>query len=94
MDNWNYDKATAFVESVQDPVSRRLTKLFLDRLVLFVAQKQGYPEAEFDLLFFVRSVTVVTSEIALLRMVMEGNNPDDGWAAIAEAFDKPPFPDE
>lgn len=88
MHNWNYDNAIAFVESIPDPVSRGLTKLFLDRLILFVAQKQGYPESDFDLLFFVRAISTVTCEPELLRMVLEGNELDKGWGSASDFFKK------
>jgi hypothetical protein len=84
--NWNYDKSIAYIESLEDPVARRLTKLFLDSLVIFVAEKRGYPESEFDLLFFVRALSAVTCHKELLVQVLDGKGFDPGWDAINEVF--------
>ena len=89
MDNWNYDKAVAFVASIPDPASKRLTKLFLDKLAYFVSQKLGYPEGDFDLLFFVQAVAQISGDGRLLRRVIDGENIDQGWAAIVEEMGKP-----
>lgn len=89
MDNWNYDKAAAFIETILDPGSRRLTKLFLDKVVLYVAQKLGRPESEFDLLFFVTVISQITTNMPLLHRALAGEELDAGWAAVAEELGKP-----
>jgi hypothetical protein len=72
MKNWNYDKAVAFVASIPDPISKTLTKLFLDRLTFFVSQKEGYPAGEFDLLFFVQVVADVSKNAQLFQKILDG----------------------
>jgi hypothetical protein len=89
MDNWNYDKAVAFVATIPDPISRRLTKLYLDRLIVFVSQKQGYPEGEFDLHFFVKVMANISGDKHLLRRVIDGEEIHDAWATIMEEMKEP-----
>ena len=89
MENWNYDKAVEFVASIPNPVSRRLTKLFLDRLTILVARKEGYPADEFDLLFFVQVVADVSKDVQSLIKIIDGEDTDHGWPAIVEDLDKP-----
>ncbi|MEZ6141179.1 MAG: hypothetical protein R3B84_11470 [Zavarzinella sp.] len=89
MDNWNYVKAVAFVASIPDSASRRLTKLFLDRLTFFVSQKRGFPEGDFDLLFFAQVVAEISGDGLLLRRVIDGEDIDQAWAAIVEEIGKP-----
>lgn len=85
MDNWNFDKAVAFVDAIQNPISRRLTRLFLDAAVVNAAKKVSCPEAEFDLLFFVTVVSNVTvNEVQLLKSILAGENMDAGWEALYE----------
>ena len=88
MNNWNYDKAVAFVASIPNPINRRLTKLFLDRTILYACEKRGYPEGEFDLLFFAQAVAEVPGDGQLLRRVIDGEDIDQGWAAIVEEIGK------
>lgn len=87
MENWNFDKAVAFVDAIQNPVSRRLTRLFLDTAVLHAAKKVTRPNAEFDLLFFVTVISHVTvSEVELVQNILDGDNIDAGWEALAEVL--------
>lgn len=89
MDNWNYDKAIDFIESIPDSVAKRLTKVFLDNVSWFVHRKKGYPESEFDLLFFVRSTFELASDTSLLRSILDGNPlTDEAWDIIGDEIDK------
>lgn len=90
MINWNFDKAVAFVDAIQDPISRRLTRLFLDSAVVHAARKISRPEAEFDLLFFVTVISQVTvNEVELLPKILAGENIDAGWEALADVLSPP-----
>ncbi len=87
MNNWNFDTAVEQVESISDPVARRLTRLFLDAAVLHAAKKVSLPEGNFDLAFFVTVVSQVTvNDIDLVRRVLDGENIDAGWEALNEAL--------
>ena len=87
MTNWNFETAAEQVESISDPITRRLTRLFLDAAVLHAAQKTRRPEGEFDLAFFVAVVSQVTvNETELIRRVLAGENIDAGWDTLNEAL--------
>lgn len=88
MTNWNYEKAVGQVESIIDPTTRRLTRLFLDAAVLHAARKASRPEGDFDLAFFVTVISQVTvNETELIRRVLAGENIDAGWDGLNEALD-------
>jgi hypothetical protein len=89
MDNWNYDKAIAFIDSIKNPVAQRVTRLFLDRLTLLVHRQEAAPRGEFDLLFFVKAIAAVADAGDLLRMVLDGAEIDAGWRAITEEAPRP-----
>jgi hypothetical protein len=90
MENWNYDQAIAFIESLENPLARRVSRLFLDRLSLLVAKQEAAPEGDFDLLFFVKAVASVAGDGELLRSALDGKNLDAGWEAIEEELARPP----
>ncbi len=89
MKDWNSDKAMAFVNAIEDPISKRLTRLFLDAAIFYSAKKATSPEADFDLFFFVTVVSQVTiTDLKSLKLVLAGENIDAGWEAVVDELDR------
>lgn len=87
MDNWNFDKAVAYIDTIQDPISRGLTRLFLDAAVVHAAKRVSRPEADFDLLFFAAVVSQVSvNELGLIHSILAGEQIDTGWETLADAL--------
>ena len=61
MKNWNYEEAKHFVRSIDDEVTRTLTKFFLNRLLGPRTRAFAEPEADFDLLFYVKMVADISA---------------------------------
>lgn len=98
MTDWNEGKARDFIKTIANPITRRLTLLFLDELIVRYVYSQQKPEAgfdlqkpegEFDLLFYVKIISRIVEQHELLRMVLDGKSIDEGWEGVADAFPPP-----
>jgi hypothetical protein len=86
MNNWNYEEAKQFVDAIENDVTRTMTSLFLNQLVILALQRYAAPETDFDLLFFVKIVSKIAGDPKLMQMCLNGEPLDVGWEGFAEAF--------
>jgi hypothetical protein len=86
MKNWNYEEAKKFVATLDNEVTRTMTSLFLNQLVILALQGHAAPEGEFDLLFFVKMVSTIVGDHKLMRMCLNGEPLDIGWEGIADVL--------
>ena len=86
MKNWNYEEAKHFVRSIDDDVTRTLTEFFLNRLLVLRTRGFAEPEADFDLLFYVKTVSEISSYHELLRRCLDGFSMESGWENLEKAL--------
>jgi len=86
MNNWNYEEAKQYLATIENDVTRTMTSLFLNQLVILALQRHAAPEADFDLLFFVKIVSAIVNDHMLMQMCLNGEPLDIGWEGLAEAF--------
>jgi hypothetical protein len=86
MKNWNYEEAKHFVQSIDDEVTRTLTEFFLNRLLVLRTRGLAEPEADFDLLFYVKMVSEISSHHELLRKCLDGVPMESGWEGLEEVL--------
>jgi hypothetical protein len=86
MKNWNYEEAKQFVQSIDDDVTRNLAEFFLNRLLVLRTRGNAEPEADFDLLFYVKMVSEISSHHELLRRFLDGVPIESGWDGLEEVF--------
>jgi hypothetical protein len=49
MTNWNYEDAKQYINSsIEDEITKTMTRVFLDQLAILVLQHYAAPESEFD----------------------------------------------
>lgn len=86
MTNWNYEEAKRFVQSIDDEVTRTLTEFFLNRLLVLRTRGVAEPEGEFDLLFYVKMVSEISSHHDFLKRCLDGVPIESGWEGLEEVL--------
>ena len=89
MDNWNYELARKYADSITDLITRRLTQLFLTRFTFLSFQQYAVPEnSEIDLLCFAKIIEKIVSQHDLIKRCLEGEDLDAPWIALADELEK------
>ncbi len=86
MNNWNYEEAKEFVASIENDVTRTLTSVFLSQLVILGLQRYAVPEADFDLLFYVKMISKIAGDHRLMQACLTGEKLDAGWEGLADVL--------
>jgi hypothetical protein len=86
MTNWNYEEAKHFVQSIDDDITRSLTEFFLNRLLVLRARGVAEPESDFDLLFYVKVVSEMTSHHDFLKKCLDGVPIERGWEGLEDVL--------
>ncbi len=88
MDNWNYENARKYVESIADATTRRLTQLFLTKCYFLAFQRYAFPEnSEIDLLCYAKIIEKIVSDHDLIKRCLEGEDLDSAWNALADELE-------
>ena len=86
MTNWNYEEAKQCVQSIDDDVTRTLTEFFLNRLLVLRTRRFAEPEGDFDLLFYVKMISEITSHHDFLKKCLDGIPIESGWEGLEEVL--------
>ena len=87
MQNWNYAQAKSYADSIGQPITRRLTQLFLTRFSRLAFERYAVPENnEVDLLFLVKIIERIVADQDSLARCLSGEDLDAPWNALADGF--------
>ena len=68
MENWNYEPAKAYADSIDDMTTRRLTQFFLTQFFFLAFHKHAVPEnGEIDLLCYVKITEEIVKQHDLIK---------------------------
>jgi hypothetical protein len=89
MENWNYDLAKAYAESIEDTSTRRLTQFFLTQFFLLAFRKHAVPEnLEIDLLCYVKITEEIVRQRDLIKQCLQGEDLDAAWHALSDELEQ------
>ncbi len=89
MENWNYELAKAYADSIEDMATRRLTQFFLTQFFLLAFRRHAVPEnGEIDLLCYVKLTEQIVKQHDLIERCLRGEDLDSAWHALSDELER------
>ncbi len=89
MENWNYELAKAYADSIEDMTTRRLTQFFLTQFFLLAFRRHAVPEnGEIDLLCYVKITEEIAKQHDLIERCLRGEDLDSAWHALSDELER------